>query len=89
MSNYRNGPKKETVWFHIAVASPKDADGMANSVNPDQTAPLEQSDLGLHCLYRLIFPIHKYTKGLQHFISTFDILFQHRSSSARRAAAQV
>ena len=25
--------------------------GMANSVDPDQTAPLEQSDLGLHCLH--------------------------------------
>ena len=31
---------------------PKDADGMANSVGPDQTAPEEQSDLGLHCLRR-------------------------------------
>ena len=30
--------------------SPNDADGMANSVDPDQTAPQEQSDLGLHCL---------------------------------------
>ena len=29
----------------------KDADGMANSEDPDQTAPfLEQSDLGLHDL---------------------------------------
>ena len=28
----------------------KDADGMANSVDPDQTAPCEQSDLGLLCL---------------------------------------
>ena len=28
--------------------SPNDADGMANSVDPDQTAP----DLGLHCLLR-------------------------------------
>ena len=29
----------------------KDADGMANSVDPGQTAPFkEQSDLGLHCL---------------------------------------
>ena len=25
--------------------------GMANSVDPDQTAPSEQSDLGLHCLH--------------------------------------
>ena len=25
--------------------------GMANSVDPDQTAPSEQSDLDLHCLH--------------------------------------
>ena len=31
--------------------SPNDADGMANSVDPDQ-----QSDLGLHCLPRHICP---------------------------------
>ena len=31
----------------------KDADGMTNSVDPDQTAPKEQSDLGLHCLLDL------------------------------------
>ena len=42
--------------------SPNDADGMANSVGPDQTvppdqtAPEEQSDLGLHCLPRHICP---------------------------------
>ena len=35
--------------------SPNDVDGMAKSVDPDQTAPLkEQSDLGLHCLPRHI-----------------------------------
>ena len=39
----------------------KDADGMANSVDPDQTAPLgaaleEQSDLSLHCLPRPVCP---------------------------------
>ena len=27
---------------------------MANNVEPDQTAPEEQSDLGLHCLFRPI-----------------------------------
>ena len=30
---------------------------MANSVDPDQTATKEQSDLGLHCLLRPIGPI--------------------------------
>ena len=32
-----------------ALMHPKDADRMANSVDPDQT---KQSDLGLHCLPR-------------------------------------
>ena len=35
------------------VMHPNDAEGIANSVDPDQTAP-EQSDLGLHCLPRPI-----------------------------------
>ena len=43
----------------------KDADGMVISVDPDQTAPEEQSDLGLHILRKLpasVFRIfHVYT----------------------------
>ena len=35
---------------------PKEADGMANSVDPDQTLLQKQSDLGLHCLLRPICP---------------------------------
>ena len=31
---------------------PKDADGIANSEDPDQIAPLGSFDLGLHCLPR-------------------------------------
>ena len=27
------------MWFYYRVMSPNDADGMANSVDPDQTAP--------------------------------------------------
>ena len=42
----------EQFGFYIAVMHPKDADGMANSADPDQTALVEQSDLGLHCLFR-------------------------------------
>ena len=46
------------MWLYHRVMSPNDAYGMANSVDPDQTAPLrllyEQSDLGLHCLSRHI-----------------------------------
>ena len=33
----------------------KGVEGMMNSVDPDQTAP-EQSDLGLNCLRRSVFP---------------------------------
>ena len=35
---------------------PEDADGMANSVDPDQTAPLGAVSVGLHCLSRPICP---------------------------------
>ena len=43
-----NNPKTWTVWFYHTAMYQKDADGMANSVDPDQ----EQSYLGLHCLPR-------------------------------------
>ena len=35
-----NHSKICTVWLYHRVMSPNDADGMANSVDPDQTAPL-------------------------------------------------
>ena len=43
-------------WFLKCSNAPKDPDGMANSVDPDQTAPKEQSDLVLHFLLRPICP---------------------------------
>ena len=58
-----NHPKMLTSWLYQRVMHPKDADGMANSVDPDQTAPLGSgsgSDLGLHCLPR---PKTKYYYG--------------------------
>ena len=33
-----------------------DANGIANSKDPDQTAPQEQPDQGLRCLPRPIYP---------------------------------
>ena len=54
-----NHPKIWTMWLYRRVMSPNDADGMANSVDPDQTAQEQsdqQSDLGLHCLPRHICP---------------------------------
>ena len=35
-----NHSKIWTLWLYYSVMSPNDADGMANSVDPDQTAPL-------------------------------------------------
>ena len=46
-----NHSKIWTMWLYYRVMSPNDADGMANSVDPDQTAPL-----GLHCLPRPVCP---------------------------------
>ena len=45
-----NYPKIGTVSFCYRVIGPKDADGMTNGVDPDQTSLQKQSDLGLHCL---------------------------------------
>ena len=35
-----NHSKIGTMWLYHSVMSPNDADGVANSVDPDQTAPL-------------------------------------------------
>ena len=35
-----NYPKIGTISFHYRLMGPKDADGIANSVDPNQTAPL-------------------------------------------------
>ena len=45
-----NHSKIWTMWLYHRVMSPNDADGMANSVDPDRTAlGAVWSDLGLHC----------------------------------------
>ena len=49
------------MWLYHVVVSPNNADGMANSVDPDQTAPL-----GLHYLPRNFCP-----KTLDHY-GTFN-----------------
>ena len=40
--------------FYRTTMCPKDVQVMSKSVDPDQTAPEEQSDLGLQCLPRSI-----------------------------------
>ena len=62
-----NHSKIWTKWLYHRVMSPNDADGMANSVDPDQTAPLEQSDLGLHYLLRPICPKTSENYGNIHY----------------------
>ena len=47
-----NYPKTWTIWFYHRVMPPTEEDWMANTVDPDQAAPEEQSDLDLHCLPR-------------------------------------
>ena len=47
-----NHPKILPRWLYQRVMHLKDADGIANSVDPDQ----EQSDLDLQCLPRKICP---------------------------------
>ena len=42
--------------FFSTAFRPKEADGMANSVYPDQKDQKEQSDQGLHCLLNPINP---------------------------------
>ena len=42
-----NHSKIWTVWLYHRVMRPNDADGMANSVDPDQTAPLVWSGSAL------------------------------------------
>ena len=59
---YCNLPKIQTKTPSLWVFRHKDANGIANSEDPDQTAPKEQSDLGLHCLPRPICP-----KTLDHY----------------------
>ena len=57
--NYCNYPKIWTIWLYHRVMSAKDADRIANTVDPDQTAhrsSCEQSDLGQHCLPRPVCP---------------------------------
>ena len=49
---------------------PKQADGIANSVDPNQTAP--RSDLGLHCVPRLICP--KTLGSLRYMLVTIVLL---------------
>ena len=51
------------VSFYYRLIGPKDADGMANGVDPDQ-----QSDLGLHCLPRPVCP-----KTYEHYVTLYSV----------------
>ena len=47
---------------------------MANSVDPDQTAPKEQFDLGLHCLLSYICP------NIDGTVNMVNLFFKSHSS---------
>ena len=52
-----NPPKIQTKRLNLREFYQNGANGIVNSEDPDQTAPLqEQSDLGMHCLLRSICP---------------------------------
>ena len=55
-NNCHNCPKNRKVWRNIALMHPKDADGMANSVDLIRMLLQKQSDFGLHWLLRPICP---------------------------------
>ena len=53
------GLKNLAKWFYHKVMHPKEADRMANSVDPVQTTPASSPSvccLGLHCLAKLVCP---------------------------------
>ena len=71
-----NHPKIRTRWLFHRVLHPKAAYGIANSEDPDQTAP----DLGLHCLPSPICPKTKDHYGIGQtllfiVLIPFNILF--------------
>ena len=51
---YREHKRQQynTIQYDSRMMHPTDADQLENNVNPDQTAPKEQSDLGVHCFLR-------------------------------------
>ena len=46
----------ELLWFNSVEIHLKDANGITNRVDHDQTLLYEQSDLGLHCFLRSVCP---------------------------------
>ena len=54
--NCCNYPKIGTVSFYYRVMGPKDADRMANSVEPDQTAP--RGLIRVYSVYHSILSVH-------------------------------
>ena len=54
--NYHNYQKKCKKLITLSGDMSEMLSEMAYSVDPEQTAPEEQSDLGLYCLLRLFIP---------------------------------
>ena len=59
--------------YYNTIILPKDVYEMVNSADPDQTAPLEQSDQGLHCLLKPICP-NTYWQSVGHLTRKSGVL---------------
>ena len=59
--NYHNWSKINSLVFTMRCQREKQSDGMANSVDPDQTA---LSDQGLHLLFRAFCPCTWSSSGI-------------------------
>ena len=62
---------------------PNNADGVANSVDPDQTLLQEQTDLGTHCLPRPVCPKTKDHYGIILKLEEHDFTVQPSNVSKR------
>ena len=72
-----NRSKILTMWLHHRVMSPNNADGMANSVDPDQTAPLGAVWSGSALLPRLSVPkLRSITVWVSDLLSWFLFCFR-------------
>ena len=78
------------MWFYHRVMCPKDADGMTNSVDPDQTAPLSGSRLFAQiCLSEHLGALRYFYTDLTYYCQSRFLCYQPMSSVYREAFIQI
>ena len=84
LKNRCNYPKNWTMWLHHRVMRPKDADWIANCVDPDQTAPLGAVWYGFTLFAQGYLPQNLGSYGAQGYLSenlgSFTVVFIFCSS---------